>query len=216
MDRIIMIACHNIKKELLKEAHVEKSSFPIYFIPRDLHLSPEKMRKYLQELINAFENVEYILLPMGRCGNGTMGLVSNNASIVLPKCNDCIDLLLSKKDLNLQRSHYTYFLTEGWLGSKNSIDYEYQYTLNKYGEKKGKMIIDMIYNHYQYFTLIDTGVYDLKTTQKKISPLANMADMTINYQEGSCAVLNKMMRLDFDKNFAIVPPSEAVSEKYFI
>jgi hypothetical protein len=210
-----MLACRNIENELFAAVGAAGSDFPVFFIPRETHLLADKLRDYLQGVIDSLENVDYILLPMGRCGNGTLGLVSKKASLVLPKCNDCIDLLLSGERLNPRRPQYAYFLTDGWLGFPSSIDSEYSYSLNKYGDKTGKEIIRMIYNHYKYFTLVDTGSYDLEAAKEKIAPLARTAGMQINQMGGPCGVLKKMARLEFDGDFAVVPPGEAVGEGHF-
>jgi hypothetical protein len=210
-----MLACRNIENELLAAAGTAGSAFPIFFIPRETHLLADKLREYLQGVIDALENVDYILLPMGRCGNGTLGLMSKNAALVLPRCNDCIDLLLSEGSLKPERPKYAYFLTDGWLGSPSSIDTEYSYSLNKYGDKTGKEIIRMIYCNYKYFTFVDTGSYDLESAKEKIVPLARTTEMRINEMSGPCGVLKKMARLEFDGNFVIVPPGEAVREEHF-
>jgi hypothetical protein len=210
-----MLACRNIKNELLAAISAAGSGFPVFFIPRKTHLISNKLREYLQGAIDSLENVDFILLPMGRCGNGTLGLVSKNASLVLPRCNDCIDLLLSGDHLKPQRPQYAYFLTDGWLGSPSSIDTEYSYSLNKYGDKTGKEIIRMIYQNYKYFTFVDTNSYDLEAAKERIMPLARTTEMEINRMDGPCGVLRKMARLEFDGNFAVVPPGEIVSEEYF-
>jgi hypothetical protein len=214
-----MFACRNIENELLSAVNAAGnaagSGFPILFIPRETHLISNKLREYLQGAIDSLENVDFILLPMGRCGNGTLGLVSKKASLVLPRCNDCIDLLLSDDSLKPERPKYAYFLTDGWLGSPSSIDTEYSYSLNKYGDETGKEIIRMIYCNYKYFTFVDTASYDLEAAKEKILPLARTTEMRINEMSGPCGVLKKMVRLDFDGNFTIIPPGEPVSEKHF-
>jgi hypothetical protein len=215
MNRYIMLACRNIQSELMAAVKASGARFPILFIPKETHLVPDNLRTNLQSVIDSLENVDYILLPMGRCGNGTLGLVSKNASLVLPKCSDCIDLLLSGEHLNPARPQYSYFLTEGWLGSPSSIDGEYSYTINKYGTKTGKSIIRMIYHNYKYFTLVDTRAYDLEAAKEKIMPLAEMTGMTINRMDGPCGVLAKLVKLEFDSNFAVIPPGEPVGENHF-
>jgi hypothetical protein len=215
MSRYIMLACLNIKNELLAAVNAAGSDFPILFIPRETHLISNKLRDHLQSTIDALENVDYILLPMGRCGNGTLGLVSHKASLVFPKCNDCIDLLLSEDNLKVERPQYAYFLTDGWLGFSASIDTEYSYTIQKYGDKRGTGIIRMIYKNYKYFTLVDTEGYDLEAAKEKIMPLARTTGMEINRMNGPCGVLRKMARLEIDANFTIIPPGEPVGEKHF-
>ena len=215
MNRYIMFACRNIENELLAAVNTAGSGFPIFFIPRETHIISNKLREYLQGAIDSLENVDFILLPMGRCGNGTLGLVSKTASLVLPRCNDCIDLLLSDDHLKPRRPQYAYFLTDGWLGSRSSIDTEYSYSLNKYGDETGKEIIRMIYQNYKYFTFVNTNSYDLEAAKEKIMPLARTTKMEINSMDGPCGVLQKMARLEFDDNFVIVRPGETVTEAHF-
>jgi hypothetical protein len=215
VSRYIMFACRNIENELLAALNDAGSDFPVFFIPRETHLVSNKLREYLQGAIDSLENVDFILLPMGRCGNGVLGLVSKNASLVLPRCNDCIDLLLSGSRLKPERPRYAYFLTDGWLGSPSSIDTEYSYSIHKYGDKTGEEIIRMIYQNYRYFTFVDTKSYDLEAAKEKIMPLVRTTGMEINRMEGPCGVLRKMARLELDDNFAVVPPGEPVSEAHF-
>lgn len=215
MKTYFILACHNIKNELTAAMAEAGQKIPVFYIPKELHLSSDNMRAYLQEMIDNLDYVDYILLPMGRCGNGTLGLSSKKATIILPRCSDCIDLLLSVDHLDVDRPKYAYFLTEGWLGNRTSVDREFAYTIEKYGEEKGKMIIDMIYNHYRYFTLVDTGVYDLQRVAEKITPLAKMAHMEINELAGPFGVLKKMACLDFDDNFIVIPPGEVIREEHF-
>jgi hypothetical protein len=210
-----MLACRNIENELLAALKAAGAGFPVFFIPREAHLFADRLRGYLQDAIDSLANVDYILLPMGRCGNGILGLVSKNASLVFPRCNDCIDLLLSDDNLKPERPRYAYFLTDSWLGSPSSIDTDYSYSLNRYGDKTGKEITRMIYQNYRRFTFVDTTFYDLEAAKEKIMPLARTAEMEINSMDGPCGVLQKMARLEFDGNFVIAPPGEAVSEAHF-
>lgn len=218
MDNYLMLACQNIRLEL--EAALQQSPyrFPVLFIPLDMHLSPDKLRDYLQSTIDDLMGVDYILLPMGRCGNGTIGLESKNATLVLPRCADCIDLLLSDhsfEDAANLRSNRACYLTQSWLGKPDSIDREYAYTIDKYGEKKGREIYRMIYENYTSFTLIDTGVYQVDSVVRQVEPAAALAEVDINIVKGPYGMLKKMAKLDFDHNFLLIPPGEKVEERMF-
>jgi len=215
MKSCLMLACHNIKDELLTAVEESEAVFPIFFIPRRLHLFPDKLRVYLQEMIDSIENVDYILLPMGMCGNGTIGLVSKAASIVLPKCGDCIDLILSENDLKAKRPTYSYFLTSGWLGDDGSLDTELKRTIEKYGLEQAAMVMDMMYKNYKDFCIIDTGTYNIEDAKEKIMPLVEITKLEITVAKGHYGVLRKMAALDFDDNFVIIPPGETVSTKHF-
>ena len=211
----IMLACHNIKEELRVAVMESEVKFPILFIPRELHLFPDKLRSYLQEMIDNLESVDYILLPMGQCGNGTIGLVSKKSSIVLPKCGDCIDLILSKNGVVQKRSAYSYFLTAGWLGDRNSIDYEYERTVEKYGTENAAMIIEMMYKNYKSFCFVDTGTYDIDAAIAQVMPLVEALGLEIDVVKGSFSLLRKMAALDFNENCIVIPPGEIVSDRHF-
>lgn len=212
----LMLACPILQDEIRAAVAETDAKFPIIFMPSELHLLPDKLREYLQEMIDRLENVDYLLLPMGRCGNGTLGLKSDKITIVLPKCEDCINLTLSDETLQVDRPTYSYFLTAGWLREKNAINNEYDSVLEKYGAEKAAMVMQMMYANYRYFTLIDTGVYDLALAREKIKPLAELVNLKVKEIKGKCGVLKKMMRLELDDNFVIVPPGETVSDKHFL
>ncbi|MEL7563696.1 MAG: DUF1638 domain-containing protein [Dehalobacterium sp.] len=211
----LMLACLILQDEIRAAVAETKVKFPILFIPSNLHLFPDKLREYLQKIIDNLENVDYIMLPMGRCGNGTLGLRSEHAFIVLPKCEDCINLILSDKDIQVERSKYSYFLTDGWLRDENAIHKEFLKTVTKYGREKAAMVMRRIYANYRHFVFLDTGAYCLETAHEKVHDLSEIVEMDIISVEGKCGVLGKMMRLDFDDNFVIVPPGTRVSEKHF-
>lgn len=213
-DTYLMVACENIRSEVIQAAGEAGAGFPIVFIPSTLHLSPEKLRAYLQNFIDGMANVSHLLLPMGLCGNGTLGLVSPNAHIVLPNCNDCIDLLLSGGTLG-KRPSRSYYLTESWLEGEHSITADYEHTITKYGEQRSLPIMRMIYKNYENFTFVDTGSYNVADAAARIGGLAGAVGMDIDSMPGPSGVLKQMMRLDFGRNFVVIPPGEMVQMKHF-
>jgi hypothetical protein len=195
----------------MKEADV---SYPVLYMPADTHNFPEKMRETLQMIIDQLTDIDYLLLPMGRCGNGTVGLKSDRFSLVLPKCEDCINLLLSKDSLKVERPKGSMFFTEGWLRSSLAADSEYDRTIARYGKEQGEAIMQMIYGGYRRFSLLDTGLYDLHRIRERLQPLACCASLTFTEIPASYGVLKKMVSLNFEnENFVIVPPGTAVTEE---
>lgn len=216
MKNYLMLACTILKDEIEAALAAAETKIPILYIPSDLHLFPDNLRDYLQRTLDNLYNVDVVLLPMGRCGNGTLGLHSERATLVLPKCEDCINLLLSDQDLHVERPSYSYFLTDGWLREKNAINNEYERALEKYGPEKSEMIMQMIYANYKHFVFVDTGTYSLAEAKRKIQPLADLVNLDITTHPGPCGVLNKMVRLAFDDDFIVVPPGTAIIEEHFL
>ncbi|MEG0873803.1 MAG: DUF1638 domain-containing protein [Clostridiales bacterium] len=211
MKKYLMIACEIIEDEINAGLKEIDFPYPILYLPPDLHMLPEKLQAYLQEQINRIKNVDYIILPMGRCGNGTLGLKSETATLILPKCEDCVNLLLSDENLSVQRPKFTMFFTDGWMRNENAASFEYQRTIDKYGKDQADSIMGMIYSGYKYFSLIETGAYEKQRVIDLLQPLADVVDVKINYLPGKYGVLKKMLNLNFDDNFAMFPPGTEVT-----
>lgn len=215
MKNYVMLACANLRDEIRMAAGESETRFPVLYISSELHMFPDRLREYLQKTIDNLENVDYIILPMGRCGNGTLGLCSKYASIILPRCEDCIDLILSDKEIQVERPKDSFFLTNGWLRDDNAINKEFERTVTKYGYEKAVTIMQMIYANYRHFAFLDTGAYSLETAQEEVRDLSELLNMDITLLEGKCGVLRQIMRLDFDDNFIIIPPGSRVSERHY-
>lgn len=213
MPRLMIIACDNIRNELLNAVRRTESNIPILFLPQDAHQNPDRMREQLQSLLNRLSNIDMVLLPMGSCGNATKGLTCNTASMVLPRCEDCIDILLSPT--KAERSHKAFYLTAGWLNNPYSIDTEFKYTLDKYGEETTESIMQSMYGNYEGFIALDTGAYELGPVKEAIKPLATMVELEVTEQKGSCSMLEDMLNQDFGDRFVVVPPGETVSDEHF-
>jgi hypothetical protein len=214
-DKCLMLSCENIRNEVLDAVKETGAGYPDVFIPREYHLSPDNLRSYLQGVIDRTENADCILLPMGLCGNGTLGLRSEKSSIVLPNCSDCIDLLLSRGAAASNRPTYSYFLTGSWMEGPYSIEAEFKHAIEKYGEEDGSWLVREIYGNYREFALVDTGTYDVCAAAERVAPIARLAEMEIKQIDGRCDMLKKMTGLNFDGDFIVIPPGDAVSLEHF-
>ncbi|UOO37726.1 DUF1638 domain-containing protein [Oscillospiraceae bacterium CM] len=215
MPNVLMIACPTIKQEVNAIANEINAPYPIYYLP-ELHVFPDKLNDYLKDMLSRLCNVDYVLLPMGQCGKSTFGLRSDSATLVLPRCEDCTDLLLSEKTLgDIERPKYTYFFTDGWLENGRTFIREYQWAIDKYGDETADDIMQTLYRNYQYFAYTDTGVGDYDACCRRVKPLADTVGATINRLRAPHGVLKKMMRLQFDGDFVLVPPGEMVTQKLF-
>ena len=212
--RYMMLACRNIEDEIESAMKEAETSFPVIYMPANTHNLPKNMNKALQTIIDSLTDIDYLILPMGRCGNATLGLKSDRFSIVLPKCEDCVNLLLSDDSLNVDRPKGHMFFTSGWLKSSMAANSEYDRTVEKYGEEKCQMIMQMMYGNYTHFGLLDTGLYNLKKTQAVLEPLAKCVNVEFKEMKAPYGVLKKMCALELnDPNFVIIPPGTEVTEE---
>lgn len=216
MTKYMMVACPTLKQEIESIMEDNGLDYPVFYLPHELHLQPDNLRAYLQDFIPRVHHVDYLILPMGKCGNGTIGIPTGTCTLVLPKCEDCINLLLAEKSIaDVDRPKYMYFFTESWLDYRHSFTNEYLLTVEKYGQERADMVTKMMYTHYRYFGYVDTGYGDFESAKEKVEPLSKVAETEIIRLPAHLNALRRMVCLDFDENFLLVPPGQTVTREMF-
>ncbi|MGI5873810.1 MAG: DUF1638 domain-containing protein [Bacillota bacterium] len=214
MNKYMMVACRNIEDEIDAVMRENNLDYPVVYLQSGLHDLPKKLHDTLQALIDSLTDIEYLLLPMGRCGNSTLGLRSERFSLVLPKCEDCINLLLSDDDLKAERPKGRMFFTQGWLRSVRAAPNEYDDCVRKYGKESADMIMQSMYSGYSHFAILNTGLFDIEKAMRILSPVAKAASVDFEELEAPYGVLKRMLKLELDSdNFVIVPPGTEVTEE---
>lgn len=217
MKNYVVISCHMIEKELLTLMEKHHVSWPVYFIPPHLHGDMNKLRDYLQNIIDNVKNVDGIVMTISRCGNATVGLKATSAPLILPRCADCIDLLLSEDQLeNRKRPDRSIFLTEGWVENTESTDFSFTKLSEKHGEEMAEAIMKSMYENYKYYYILDTGTFDPELLGAYITPQAEMLNLEIKTMPCQYGALRKLVKGNFDKDFLIVPRGETIRESDFL
>ena len=217
MKNYFVISCHMIENELLSLMEKHHVSWPVYFIPPDLHGDMDKLRDYLQNIIDSIKNVDGIVLTISRCGNATVGLKASSAPLSLPRCADCVDLMLSEKRLeDRKRPVGAIFATESWVVNTESTDFSFPKLCEKYGEETAETIMKSMYENYKYYYILDTGTFDTELLAEYIAPQAEMLEMEIKTTACRCGALEKLVKGEFDDDFLIVPRGETIRETDFL
>lgn len=211
--KTLALACKTIAAEVELAAQKVKASFPILWIESGLHNCPDKLKQHLQEEIDRIANADCILMLFGYCGNALLGLASAKSSLVIPRVDDCISLLLGG---NAQRNRLNskamaYFLTSGWLKHENNLWCEYEYCRNKYGPERTRQIFKIMLANYKNLNVIKTGAYDIDALIPKTKTIAAELDLKHVVVEGSLRLLCKALRGDWDHHFAIIEPGRPVT-----
>lgn len=203
MDTVV-IACKTIEKELL--AAMGQGRCPILWLESGLHNWPDKLREEVQRLLDGCNGCDTVLLAMSLCGNAVVGLKTGDFTLVIPRCDDCITLLLGSQERRREWPD-AYFLTEGWLNSELSLWSEYQKALKKFGEKRGKQIFAAMLGHYRHLALVDTGCFDAERIASSVERMAeelNLEPVTI---PGTLDYLKQLLAGAWSpERFLIVPP----------
>lgn len=212
----IILACRNLKLHLEKAQEAMHTQIPVIELDTSLHKEPEKMReKILEEIQNIPEKYDTILVAMGFCG-GSWKDVAVNRTIVIPKMDDCITMLLTLSDVpnaNLKHSGRMYLTDnrdDGMTipGIRDSL-------IAEYGEKKGNRIFDLWFDSYRMISIIDTGIYDSYDPDfiAFAKESARLIDGEIEHVPGSNLVLEKLLSQRWDDQFFVLKPGQTITEE---
>ncbi|NLA26520.1 MAG: DUF1638 domain-containing protein [Firmicutes bacterium] len=211
----VALACETIIDEINRSAAEINSKIPIRWIESGLHNSPERLRNHLQDEITTLESddLDYILLLFGYCGNALLGLVSAKCRLVIPRVDDCISLILggNNKRNELSKKEMAYYLTKGWLRHDKNLWNEYHYCLRKYGQQRTHEIYRIMLGNYKNLNVIATGAYNLADILPQTKELAGALGLEHKVIDGSLDIIRKALLAEWDDDFAIIEAGDPVS-----
>lgn len=208
----LLLACNTIREEICAAADHVQVDMPMIFLESGLHIFPEMLQQRLQEEINSVgPEVSHILLGFGFCGNALVGLRSAKQTLVVPKVDDCITLLLGSiaRRMEINRDG-SYFLTRGWLDNRVTIWDEYQRCLRNYGEKKTRIIMQSMIGHYRRLVLLETGLPDGGDWRERADRMAAAFSLEIIKIAGTYTLIEKLLRGAWDGDFIVIGPGAEI------
>ena len=216
MSKKVILACRNLKLHLEKAQKTMGTDIPVIELDTSLHKEPEKMReKILEEIAGIPEEYDEILVAMGFCG-GSWKDVSVDRTIVMPKVDDCITMLLTLSDepkANLKHSGVMY-LTDN-RDDEMTIPGIRRSLIDKYGEKRGLLVFNMWFDSYTKIAPIDTGAYDSydEAFEEYARESAELIGGTVEHVPGSNRILEKLVSGQWDEQFFVLRPGETVFDE---
>ena len=182
-----------------------------------LHNDPKELHRYLQDRIDHLSHVHRIVLCVSRCGGGTAGLEATTAEIILPRTRDCLDILLSGKNLNtLKRNIRGIYFTASWMNCSKESDIDLGKLTAEMGKEAAESYLRQLYKTFNEFYIIDTDCYDVQEVKNYIDPLVKILDGTITVIRGEFRILHKIAAETFDDDFIIIPKGDIVPAEAFL
>ncbi len=212
-----MIACEMLRDELELAMAQTGIQYPTIWLDKGLHDTPEKLRASLQEKIDQLAQYDTVILAMAYCGGALNGVKNPHGRLAVPKFDDCIRILLSTEPgLRNAANPRSLYYTRQWLDSAGHITREMEQYVQRYGEKKAKKVMHMMLANYQTYCMVDTGAYDLSQYEAQARADASMLELAYATQPGTIRVLEKLLRQEFDEEFLVVGPGEALTQRMFL
>ena len=222
---LVVIACQ-VFQDLFERLMPEDLTDDVTFFDYGLHLVPEKMTWTLQNQINKIKTPSLILLGYGLCGNGLRGIKPNQHTLLLPRTDDCIAILLGSYQKYIQEFRAvpgTYYLTKGWLESGSNPLTEYQEYKQKYGDKVAEWVMDKQYQNYKRLVFVAHNKEDIKNYRRQAQEVAEFCKRwDMEYEEilGSDDYMKQLIgatgavELAGD-DFVVIPPGGEIKQNMY-
>jgi hypothetical protein len=186
---VVVIACQ-VLQDMLERLLPGALASQVTFMDYGLHRVPQKMTGRLQQAIDvrepqsneAINAPSLVVLGYGLCGNGLKGLRAGKHTLLVPRTDDCIAILLGSYRAYMREFQAvpgTYYLTKGWLESGSNPLQEYEAYVPKYGAEQAMWVMDQQYRHYERLVLV---AHHLHCAQAQVSQ-ADLAQYRPQAQE---------------------------------
>jgi hypothetical protein len=234
--RIVVIACQ-VLQDLLLRLLPEGLAKSVTFMDYGLHQVPARMTSTLQEALDGIDEPSLVVLGYGLCGNGLKGLKAGQHTLLVPRVDDCIALLLGSHRAYLREFEAepgTYWLSKGWLESGSHPLKEYNEYVPRYGPEQAMWIMDQQYQHYRRLVFVAHSQDDLDAFHPQAQEIARFCQRWgMRYQEilGSDSYLRRLVDLiqsaklphddsatlhQRNDDFLVVPPGGEIRQEDFM
>ena len=223
---VVILACQ-VMESMLEGLLPEGLASEINYFDYGLHRLPDKMTWTLQEAIDSIEQPSLVVLGYGLCGNGLNGIKAGRHTLLIPRVDDCIALLLGSRQAYFREFESvpgTYYLSKGWLESGSHPLKEYEEYKQKYGLEDAAWIMDQQYQHYERLAMVAHNQEDLDKYRPAAQEVARYCERWgFRYEEilGSDAYVRRLIEVaaaldQADGDFVVVPPGGEIDQNQFI
>jgi Protein of unknown function (DUF1638) len=207
-----IIACPAVLGELEEGA---ADGLPCETLDVGLHRSPDKLREALRAAVAANDEPGVtIVLGYGMCSKGVFGLKTEHATLVVPRVDDCIALLLGSNEAFAEQARQeraTYYLARGYIEACDTPFSEYERMAEKCGPERAERLSKMLLEHYTRLVLIDTGRYDLAPFREYAQRFADFYGLRLEEVPGTTRLVDMLVAGEWDDAFLVVPPGHEIT-----
>jgi hypothetical protein len=223
---VVLIACkvfQNFIEKYLPEGLIQN----LVFLEYGLHQVPKNLKIAVQEQLDQIEMPSLVVLGYGLCGNGLDGIQAGKHTLLIPRTDDCIAILLGSYQA-YQREFSTipgtYYLTKGWLESGSNPLQEYQEYVKRYGEEKAAWLMDMQYHNYKRIAFVAHEQADLdryRCIAMEVAQYCEKWGMVYEEMLGSDQYVRRLAEVaaslkKADDDFIVISPGGELKQRNFI
>jgi hypothetical protein len=237
------IGCEVLARPIYLCAAQSPHVIDLELIQYGLHQHPKLLRERIQTAIDSSQGHGYdaILLAYGLCGKSTNGIKAPaekdgqpGVRLVIPRAHDCITLFLGGRERYNQEfinTPGTYWYVQDYIerddgtgaslsiGANTSTEGEAAYAtyVEKYGADNADYLMEIMgawQSHYQRAAFIDLGVGDGSKVESRAQRDAANRGWNFERLAGDMVLIRRLLFGDWNEDFLVVEPGQAISMTY--
>ena len=209
---LTLIACPAVLGEMAEGA---TAGVTCRQLEAQLHVSPERLKVALRQAVaEADEPGATIVLGYGMCSNAVLGLTTRHATLVVPRVDDCIAMLLGSNEAYAAQSEQargTYYVARAYLEECDTIFSEHEKLVARRGLERAEKMMRLLLAHYTRIVLIDTGRYDLEPHRADIAEFAERFDLVVEDVPGTTRIVDALVAGEWGDDFVVAPPGHELT-----
>ncbi len=211
-ENLRLIACPAVLGELAEGA---TEGVDCGTLEAQLHLSPERLKEALRAAVAEADRPGMtIVLGFGLCSNAVLGLKTEHATMVVPKVDDCIAMLLGSNEAFAEqtaKARGTYFVSKAYLDECDTILSDHEKLVLKRGPEQAEQMMRLLLKHYTRIVVIDTGRHDLGPHRERVNEFAERFDLTVEDVPGTTRILDALVEGGWGDGFVVAPPGHELT-----
>ena len=238
---IVLVTCKVLASALERVLPTDLAA-EVRILEYGLHRVPVKLTGALQETLDEIEQPSLVVLGYGLCGNGLKDIRAGRHTLLVPRADDCIAILLGSYRAYMRQfaaEPGTYYLTKGWLESGSHPLKEYQEYLPKYGEEQTLWLLDQQYQHYSRVALVASTPEEMAVYREQAQEVARfcgrwgmryeevlgsddyvrrLVETAIALRDGASApeCRNSSGMIEVASDFLVIPPGGQIRQDMFM
>jgi hypothetical protein len=210
--RPFIIGCEAVINEMKAVAPEDPAGYQT--IDAGLHLRPETLKKELQDAVDRADGKnDAIILGFGLCSNAVIGLKSRHSTLIVPRVDDCIAMLLGSQaryKKELAKEPGTYFLSKGWIDAGVTLVNELHDMTKRFGRDRAHKLMKKMLEHYTRLAYLNLENGDQNYYKTFTRNAARELGLAYSEIKGTTALLKAMIAGDWDASFVVAPPGKTI------
>lgn len=211
---IVILACRVLEPAIRRTLPPEVVE-SVRYLDYGLHRVPTQLAGAVQEALEEIEEPSLVVVGYGLCGTALRGIVAGKHTLLVPRTDDCIALVLGSYQAYAREfaaAPGTYYLTSGWLESGSHPLKEYEEYLPTYGEKQALWLLDQQYRNYERVALVastDDELAALRARALEVARFCERWDMRYEEITGSDDYVRRLVDTAFALRRGALRPEDA-------